>query len=192
MSWEDRLRDLVLAGGVLAAACTGTDMTPCCNANPDPCCGPLYCGGPMTSECRQEQACQAEGGTWEPWYGTGPDGEALAPSCSFPSATDGAEPADAAPGDATTPSFCCNANPDPCCVYLHCGGSLTAECSQELACQADGGTWNPYFVTQPDGAMLTPGCEPSPEAGAHDAGSDDATPGDATPGDAGPDGDAHD
>ncbi len=41
-------------------------------------------------------------------------------------------------------NFCCNASPDPCCQYLNCDGGLTTECSQELACQADGGVWNPY------------------------------------------------
>jgi hypothetical protein len=59
-------------------------------------------------------------------------------------------------------NFCCNADPDPCCQYLNCGGGLTTECSEEMACQADGGVWNPY----------PGGC--SHEAGAFDAESSDA------------------
>jgi hypothetical protein len=44
-------------------------------------------------------------------------------------------------------SFCCNANGDPCCTYLHCDAGLTPACSAELACQADGGTWDPFGGT---------------------------------------------
>jgi hypothetical protein len=31
------------------------------------------------------------------------------------------------------PSFCCNADPDPCCAQRYCGATMTPECS------ADGG-----------------------------------------------------
>jgi hypothetical protein len=89
--------------------------------------------------------------------------------------TNGDATADAAGGDATTddanadvtlgfdaPGFCCNAAPDPCCEYLYCDAAITPQCSQEMACEAEGGTWDPY-----------PGsC--SYEAGAADAGSSDA------------------
>ncbi len=77
MSWEQRLREIMLAGGAVAmaaAACTasgtfpGTTSAgtagasgsfPCCNANGDPCCFYRYCGGSMTEAC----ACEMEGGT---------------------------------------------------------------------------------------------------------------------------------
>jgi hypothetical protein len=70
MSWERRLREMVLAGGALAAtACADNAMNNgvnfCCNANADPCCRYLNCGGPMTTECSQEIACQ-ESGAWDP------------------------------------------------------------------------------------------------------------------------------
>jgi hypothetical protein len=44
--------------------------------------------------------------------------------------TDAADDAHASP-------FCCNANSDPCCTYLHCGAPLLPVC----ACALDGGTW---------------------------------------------------
>jgi hypothetical protein len=93
MSWELRLREMVLAGGALAAAgcssssgagaafdastteagdaTSGDDASDapvgpdfCCNANPDPCCPQLYCDAAPTTACSQEMACVAEGGTW--------------------------------------------------------------------------------------------------------------------------------
>jgi len=78
VSWEQRLRDIVLAGGGLtAAACTqasapDTDASSvgppafCCNANSDPCCPFLHCGQPITPAC----ACQSDGGTWSVTDGT--------------------------------------------------------------------------------------------------------------------------
>jgi hypothetical protein len=122
----------------------------CCNANGDPCCPVLYCDAAMSAACSAEMACQAEGGTWS--FGVqdcsfpGDGGPSDAPADGAPSDA----PADAAPSDAPSdastgcdaPFFCCNLNPDPCCQYLHCCGPLTATCSQELACQAEGGTWN--------------------------------------------------
>lgn len=74
-------------------------------------------------------------------------------------------------GSSSTPGGCCNANGDPCCEYKYCGGALTQECSQEMACEADGGTWD-----------YTGACT-------HDAGVPDAAP---EAGDASADGDAHD
>lgn len=128
MTWEQRLREMVLAGGALAlGACSsgssGGAATPdagsvqdsgeadqqvgeCCNANPDPCCPHQYCGAPMTSACAQEQACEAEGGTWNDsnpgacLYDAGEsDAGAKDGASSDATATDAA-PSDAAPSDA--------------------------------------------------------------------------------------------
>jgi hypothetical protein len=76
MSWEDRLREMVLAGGVLLAGCNnqvgagsggtgGTPGVPCGNASPDPC----ICGRPAASsaafaECEAKTACEASGAAW--------------------------------------------------------------------------------------------------------------------------------
>jgi hypothetical protein len=38
--------------------------------------------------------------------------------------------------------MCCNASPDPCCPSKFCEASVSMECEQETACQADGGTWS--------------------------------------------------
>ena len=123
----------------------------------------------MTAECDQELACEADGGTWNP--GSGPDGAVLQSGCT--------PPRDAGQGDAT-PTFCCNANPDPCCSYLNCAGPMTTECSNELACEGDGGTWNPFSGFGPGGAVLIPGCKFSVDAGpdARDAAADTGADGD--------------
>ncbi len=107
MSWERRLREMVLAGGAFAVACGGacgewsssdgssggsssssggsSSGGACCNANGDPCCGYLYCGDPLTAGCSAELACKADGGTYNLYT------EPVA--CSFPdaSASDGGE-----------------------------------------------------------------------------------------------------
>ena len=66
MSWKSRLRDLICAGGTLAAAgCAPSGPhIPCGNASSDPC----ICGRDTTQaqkdECTQRDACQTMGGTW--------------------------------------------------------------------------------------------------------------------------------
>jgi hypothetical protein len=167
MSWEDRLRDIVLAGGTLAAvACSFGDDVPCCNANSDPCCEVQYCGAPMNAAC----ACEQEGGVYDPrgnacsspdaasdGGGTGDStrpveaGDAPSDTTDAPSDTTDAPsdttdaPSDTtdAPSDTTVDApfvgpFCCNANPDPCCTFLHCGAPMNATC----ACKLDGGTFS--------------------------------------------------
>jgi len=140
MSWEQRWREMALAGGALAAAaCADNAGTPmdaesdaisnlfCCNAVSDPCCEIAYCGGPGPDSsayilCEQDRiTCQSHDG----FYETLDDGGL---GCSFLP--------EAGP--------CCEANPDPCCT---CGGPDAAldpaGCAGKMACQADGGTWNP-------------------------------------------------
>jgi hypothetical protein len=72
MSWEQRLREMMFAGGAVAVAC-GTSSggsagggvpSFCCNANGDPCCTYLYCHAPLSPECSAKLACDAEGGVW--------------------------------------------------------------------------------------------------------------------------------
>jgi hypothetical protein len=136
---------MVAGGSVVVAACSGSQVTagdasddamtvgssggssggssvgtssgaPCCiNMVTDPC-------------LLNPSSCVPEAGP------DGPTGDASVDA----SATDA--PADA-PTDVVYNPFCCNLVADPCCQYLHCGGALTTTCSSELACQADGGTW---------------------------------------------------
>ncbi len=142
MSWQRRLREMLLAGGSLAvAACSkvqsqsdaSTDAAnviptgECCNVNPDPCCEVVNCGAAMTAAC----SCQMEGGTWNP--GAAVDG---GPICEPPN-----------------PSFqCCNANPDPCCEVVNCGAPMSAEC----ACQMEGGTFQPGAEADGGAVCLAP------------------------------------
>ncbi|HEX4445679.1 MAG TPA: hypothetical protein VH044_03055 [Polyangiaceae bacterium] len=154
MSWEQRLRDMVLAGGaglLAAVGCvdgsggggdsgadggSGGDGSSgssgvCCNANSDPCCPSLYCGAVVTPECTSKMACESDGGTWD----------IASQACS--KAQDAALE-DASPDAVTYPdvSFCCNANADPCCPSLHCGATQTVVCTEKMACESDGGTWD--------------------------------------------------
>jgi hypothetical protein len=84
-------------------------------------------------------------------------------------------PVDSGPVDAGPPdgiSFCCNANPDPCCPSESCGQPETSACT----CTKNGGTWN---YSAPDGGR----CE------AAEAGPGDAALGDADQGEGGQDAD---
>ena len=121
LSWEQRMREMLLAGGALAAgACSSqsagsaftagaADATAdaagdasidsaasgsgCCNASGDPCCEYLYCDAGILPppQCLQEMACQAEGGVWEDYPG----------SCSLwgDGGPDSGEAGNGAPGD---------------------------------------------------------------------------------------------
>jgi hypothetical protein len=66
MTWVQRLRDMVLAGGAGALTVVGCTSNKsygfCCNGSMDPCCESRYCGEPMTVECMETMACEAEGG----------------------------------------------------------------------------------------------------------------------------------
>jgi hypothetical protein len=192
MTWERRLREMVLAGGALAAtACSDNAATSvdaadvfaeCCNANSDPCCPMAYCtpgGGPDASSyvlCEQGRTtCEAQGGS----YTDLADGSQ---GCSYPP--------EAGPGDHFDAfSECCNVNPDPCCPIAYCtpGGGPDASsyvlCEQgRTTCEAQDGA----YEYQPDGSI---GCSYPPGAGPGDGG--DAHE-DAAPGDASDSGDGHD
>lgn len=124
--------------------------------------------------------------------------------------------------DATTYNQCCNANPNPCCAYDYCDGSLTKQCTQEMTCQAEGAMWDVYGAAcmppvgptccngNPDpccayvncDASLTSTCEQEMACQAEGGTwivvadtcvpSGDAGSSDAGSGDAGVDGDGHD
>jgi hypothetical protein len=85
VSWEQRLRDLVLAGGAATLAAVGCvdgsgtagdsgtavdsgtvpeDANFCCNASFDPCCASLFCDAAVSAECTTKMACESDGGTW--------------------------------------------------------------------------------------------------------------------------------
>src|SRR5258708_1700266 len=131
--------------------------------------------------------CEAAGGT----FGgvSYPSPGVMATTCNFmqrlnggdSSTEDAADDADGAPAIETGSfSFCCNANSDPCCSYQYCHASLTRACSEELACQADGGTYSPVYVPQPDGSAALIGCTfAGPDAAPDSAPSDAGETGDA-------------
>jgi hypothetical protein len=66
MGWEQRLREMILAGGTLAAAACSKPVEPnnCCNASGDPCCAELCDPNatPSTPACEQEKECLDRGG----------------------------------------------------------------------------------------------------------------------------------
>ncbi|MBS2022427.1 MAG: hypothetical protein JST92_08455 [Deltaproteobacteria bacterium] len=77
MGWKERLRELAVAGGLVAAgASCGGSAIPACNANPDPC-----CSAPQSSACATYTSCLNEGG-WGVSYTNVPDG-GQEPVCSL-------------------------------------------------------------------------------------------------------------
>ena len=149
VSWEQRLRELVLAGGAVLA-------TGCVDATPEPPPNPM-------GSTPEVDATPAE---------AAPDAPA---DSTRDSAVDAARdaPADVASEPFEASPFCCNADPDPCCVYLNCGEPITPTCMQEMACQADGGSWNAYDLV--DGAVtIVQGCSFPPDAGPSDGSPHDA------------------
>jgi hypothetical protein len=171
MTWEKRLREMILAGGAVAAtACTTSNSVSssdaasnvdydasnsCCNASSDPCCY-LSCVPDATpsGSCLQEIDCVSEGGMWDSFSFSCASREDAAP----PDATPG--PADAGPGDAPDDtSFvfpCCNANSDPCCPIAYCAGgggpdaAVYVDCEQSRSqCEMANGSYEP----QPDGSL---------------------------------------
>jgi hypothetical protein len=92
MSWQRRLMELALAGGAVStlAGCPGI-VVGCGNANPDPC----ICGRPERDPrekmaCDEKKACEAAGGTWDPFAGPSAGADAAVPACSLP--VDGGPP----------------------------------------------------------------------------------------------------
>jgi hypothetical protein len=224
MSWEQRLREMVLAGGALAVtACGGAtaaqadaaasnpsnrsdDMsagqptpvgtTPttapstspigpsgCCNANPDPCCPMAYCAGGVGPDAavyiRCEQgytACEAinDENLYDPDRSvcTAPDGSVQPLDAgSVDGGPDDAAPADAGPSDAEPDqgnpviSFCCNANPDPCCPIAYCGGGVGPDAAVYITCErnrAQCESTNREYLYQPDGSLA---CTPTSATG---------------------------
>jgi hypothetical protein len=54
MSWRERLRALVCAGGSAAVAASLSGCIGTCNANPDPC-----CRDPQSEQCAEWKMCEA-------------------------------------------------------------------------------------------------------------------------------------
>jgi hypothetical protein len=109
MNWERRLREMVLAGGSLTAACSSAASTP---------------GDAASDSAASGETSSSSSGA----------SDALSAAETSSGSSSG--------GSSGGPNFCCNANGDPCCEYLHCDAAITPQCSAELACQADGGTYN--------------------------------------------------
>jgi hypothetical protein len=57
---------------------------------------------------------------------------------------------------------CGNANPDPCiCERPEASAAAAMDCEAEIACQAQGRVWQPFYMSQPDGAVVPPHCLPA-------------------------------
>jgi hypothetical protein len=186
MGWDQRLREMVFAGGALAATACGpstatssdaaSDGTSgdeagdnvssfCCNASSDPCCY-LSCGNSPDAEASY-MACRAnlmDCGVNETFQ-------------QLDNGRVGCFP----PPPMNSSSGCCNANPDPCCALGYCGDAgpdspVYIDCEQGYSeCQA----LDASYASQPDGGFA---CSVALDAG--DAGATDAAPTDASAGDA--------
>jgi hypothetical protein len=183
MTWEQRLREMLLAGGALAAGCSshaaatgstgdasadgaelgdgavggccGPSSSACCNTGVDPCTG---APAASSAQCISAQlACESDGGTFTVSFGPG---NAINAACELPII------------------HCCNANPDPCCS---CNGTAQNPelCSAETQCAAGGGHYDLLLEELVDGRVATiqPGCV-YPDGGGSDAAPRDAGDGD--------------
>lgn len=181
MNWQGRLRDLVLAGGAVAAtACSSSssapaDNVPCGNANPDPCiCGRPDADAQQAALCKEETSCQAAGGVFDPstCSNCAPDGGVVPPHCTMPGDGGTVDATEAAP---SIP--CGNANPDPCiCGRPDASASAAALCAEEMTCQASGGLFDPDTCGNcgADGGETLPHCTPGGDPGPPDASRADA------------------
>jgi hypothetical protein len=86
----------------------------------------VFAGGALAmAACADHASTAVDAG-----HSFGPDGDG-----------DGSQmPQDAGPSHSA--DACCNANPDPCCSSHYCGATVTVQCTEKMACEADGGTWN--------------------------------------------------
>jgi hypothetical protein len=135
----------------------------------------VFCGG--SSGSGASHGGSSSGGS----SGRGSSSSGSSTGSSSSSGSSGATSSGSGSTSGGVPFICCNANGDPCCTYLYCDASLTPACSAELACQADGGTWNGY--TDVDGSVIPlPGCTFPQDAAPGDAESD-APSSDAAAGD---------
>jgi hypothetical protein len=125
-------------------------VIPCGNANPDPCiCGRPAADPQQAALCTQEQDCQALGGQFDPTTFTAADGTITAPHCILADAS-----VSVIPGIP-----CGNANSDPCiCGRPEAGPDEAALCTQEQACRAAGGQFDPTTFTAADGTVTGPHC----------------------------------
>jgi hypothetical protein len=188
MAWEQRLREMIVAGGALAAtACGGAtgaqsganpDATAnqgefCCNANGDPCC-PMSCGSggvnaPSYVACEQsETECSDKQGRFAV------DTEGTTACAPPPAPADGS--VDSGP-PVTETSGCCNANPDPCCPIL-CGDE-DPDAAPYVACEQDEAECKAMHGVFEYGSRVCTGADasvPPPDAGPVDAGPSDAEP----------------
>jgi|KBSMisStaDraftv2_1062788.scaffolds.fasta_scaffold1321580_2 hypothetical protein len=65
------------------------------------------------------------------------------------------------PGTGGTGIPCGNANPDPCiCGRPEASAQAAAQCQGEMDCEADGGVWNPFTMSDGDGGAVPPHCDP--------------------------------
>lgn len=171
--WRERLTEMLVAGGTLAAVGCSTSVREgaaggdggqaatlsCGNANPDPC----ICDRPKSdpvaaAECQSKRACEARGPDF--MYALGgcleyePDYRLLDASPNPPDAAVFTIP-------------CGNANADPCiCDRPKTDPIAAAECKSEMACEAKGGVWG--YSRGPEWQCLLP------DAGSIDAGPIDA------------------
>lgn len=122
MNWEQRLRDMVLAGAALTAAACSDAVQSTVDAS----------GSGSGSASGANGASGGSAGS----AGSGSTGSAG--SGSTGSAGAGSASGSGSTGGSSGVVPCCNANSDPCCPFIYCGAPMTPAC----ACKSDGGTWN--------------------------------------------------
>lgn len=162
MSWEERLRQMVLAGGLLSfAGCGGTH--PIINTAADD--AGAGAGGGGGGGAGGYAGALGNAGA----YGNSPCGNANPDFCMVDgSAGTGDAGVTVIAPDASLSFPCGNANPDPCiCGRPDASTTAEAECDAETACVAAGGVYDPTTFTNADGVTTPPHCVT--DAGASDS-----------------------
>jgi hypothetical protein len=166
--WQERLKELLLAGGVLGLVSCSTDSTTdrrlirdgggpdgvgCGNANPDPCiCGRAEASAQAAAACAVKRACDRSGRAWT----LASDGGVVCVAAEVPPQPTLTVPPPTANPPQLPPdggSFGCgNANPDPCiCDRPKASPEAAKACAAEMACIAHGGRWT--LVGDPTGVV---------------------------------------
>ncbi|HVT06117.1 MAG TPA: hypothetical protein VHO67_01600 [Polyangia bacterium] len=138
MSWQERMRQMVLAGGVVIAGCSSSRLTPP-HATGTGGSGPAAGGTGGTGGALATGGAVGAGGTPATGGAAGTGGTLAAGGAAGAGAGSGG----GGTGGAGFPIPCGNANPDPCiCGRPDASATDAALCAKKTMCVSSGGEWS--------------------------------------------------